>query len=100
MSLRRLRQRERPGDVQLEASLAQKREAPIGALACLVGEAARQRRQREGADLLRLRREHREVDRIRRPAGPTVQDEVPERGETAQPLLEGRLADRVEDEID
>src|SRR5215471_12666728 len=100
MSLGGLGQRKRPGDVQLEASVAQQGEAPIGALARLVGEASRQGRQREGADLLRLRREHGEVDWIRWVAGATVQDEVPERGETAEPFLDGGLADRVENEID
>src|SRR4029453_15342459 len=100
MSLRGLRQRERSGGVQLEAPVAQQGEAPLGALARLVGKASRQGRQREGAYLLRLRREHGEVDRIGRAASATVQDEVPERGETAKPFLDGGLTDGVEDEID
>src|SRR5437762_3485807 len=100
MRVRRLRERERLADVQLELALAHEREAPLGALARLLREVARDRRHHEAAHLLRLRRERRDVERIGRPAGAAVQDEMAERAETAQPFLERRLADRVEDEID
>src|SRR5882672_4768477 len=100
MRLRRLRHRVRPGDVELEASLAHEREAPLGTLAGLVGKASRQGRQRERAHFLRLRGEDRQVERIWRAARASVEDDVPEGGQTAKALLERRLADGVEDEID
>src|SRR5438552_1744979 len=56
-------------------------DAPLGALARLVGEAPRQGRQRERAHLLRLRGELREVQRIRRAACAAVEDDVPEGGQ-------------------
>src|SRR5215470_1364107 len=100
MRLRRLRQRERLADVELEPALAYEREAPLGALARLVGKAPRQGRQRERADLLRLRGEDGEVERIRRAARVPVEDEVAEGRQAAKPFLEGWLADGVQDEID
>src|SRR6266849_1733743 len=100
MRLRCLSQRERLADVELEPSLAHEREAPLGALPRLVGKAPCQGRQRERAHLLRLRGEDREVERIRSAASTSVEDDVSEGRQTSQPVLERRLSDRVEDEID
>lgn len=75
-------------------------EAALGALAAPVGEPARHRGQHEAAHLERLRREGRDVERVGRSAGAAVEDEVAEGRQAPEPLLEGRLADRVQDQID
>src|SRR5207249_11061873 len=54
----------------------------------------------EPAHLQRLAEEAHRIDRVRRAAGAAVNDEMPERGEAAEALVDRRLADGIENEID
>src|SRR5579863_7418659 len=56
--------------------------------------------QHKAADLDRLRKETPYVELVGRAASPAVQDQMPERRQALEALLEGRLADRVENQID
>src|SRR6266545_1542599 len=100
MRLGRLGEREGPSDVQLEPALAHQGEAALRAVARLVGEEPGDRRHHEPTDLLGLRGQRGDVERIRRAPGAPVENEVPEGREAAQSLLERRLPHRVEDEVD
>jgi hypothetical protein len=86
--------------VHLQPAFAHQREAAVGALAELVGKRPDHRRQREGADLQRLREEREQAERVGRTSGAAVEDEVSERRQAAESLLERRLPDRVQDEVD
>src|ERR1700687_5944664 len=57
-------------------------------------------RHREPAYLQRLAEQAHRIQRIGDSSGAAVKHQVPERGETLEPLCESGLADRVEDEID
>src|SRR5207249_6659756 len=100
MRVGRLGQRERLADVDLESAVAHEGKAAVGALAHLVGEAPGHARQHEAAHLLGLREEREDVEGVRRSPGAPVQDEVAEGRQAADALLERRLADRVQDEVD
>ena len=99
MGRRSFREREGLADENLELAFAHQVETLLGALAHQLV-IRRRGVEHEAADLERFLEQPEHIEFVGRAARASVQDGMAERRETADAFLEGRLADRVQDQID
>src|SRR5579859_6894754 len=99
MRLGRLGERKASADRNRQLALANQLERMLEPAAHHLAIAVDQR-QDEATDLQRFLHQLRHVQRIGHPTSAPEENQMAERREAFQSLLEGRLADRIEDEVD
>src|SRR5512135_3265325 len=99
MGLGRLLERKAPADRNRQLAFANQLERMLEAAAHHFAIAVNER-QDESADLQRFLHQLRHVQRIWHPAGAAEENQMTERSQALQPLLEGWFTDRIEHQVD